>query len=181
MTKQVTIGSVTIGGNSPIAVQSMLNRPYSDIDGNIEQSVQLQAAGCDINRVAIPNQQAIQLIPLIKNVTTMPLVADIHFDHMLAIKSIEAGIDKIRYNPGNIGSLDKAKQVIDAAKANNVPIRVGVNSGSLDKTLLKKYGGVTGQGIYESAIGHVKLIENAGYDRIVISMKASGLKAMTKA
>ncbi len=181
MTREVKIGNIVIGGGHPIAVQSMLNRHYSDIEGNVEQSIELENAGCDINRVSIPNDEALKLIPAIKAVTKMPLVADIHFDYRLALKSVEAGIDKIRFNPGNIGSDEKARMVVDCCKSHGIPIRVGVNSGSLEKELLKKYGGPTGEALYESAMRHVRLIEDTGYNNIVISMKSSDVRTVVEA
>lgn len=181
MTKEVKIGNISIGSGNKVAIQSMLNKKPSDIDGNIEQAVNLEKAGCEINRVAIPNEAAIKLIPLIKKATIIPLVADIHFDYRLAIKSVEAGVDKIRFNPGNIGDDNKAKKVIDCCKAHSIPIRVGVNSGSLDKNILKKYNGITYDALVESAMHHVRLIEDLGYDKIVISLKSSNLHTMTKA
>lgn len=181
MTSEVKIAGTTIGGKNRIAIQSMLNIPYTDIEENIKQAVMLEQAGCDINRVAVPNEQALKLIPEIKKATTIPLVADIHFDYSLAIKSVEAGVDKIRFNPGNIGSDDKARMVIDCCKQHKVPIRVGVNGGSLDKELLKKYKGITSEAIFESAMHHVRLIEEFGYDQIVISMKSSDVRIMVGA
>lgn len=181
MTRKVKIGNITIGGGEPIAIQSMLNCHNSDIEGNVAQSIRLEEAGCDVNRVSIPNEAAVALIPAIKAATTMPLVADIHFDYRLAIKSVEAGVDKIRFNPGNIGSDDKAKMVVDCCKAHDIPIRVGVNSGSVEKELLKKYDGPTGEALFESAMRHVRLIEENSYHNIVISMKSSDVRTMTEA
>ncbi|MCL2538718.1 MAG: flavodoxin-dependent (E)-4-hydroxy-3-methylbut-2-enyl-diphosphate synthase, partial [Oscillospiraceae bacterium] len=181
MTREVRIGNIVIGGDNRIAVQSMLNLPPDDVEGNVAQAIRLQQAGCDINRVAVPDFGAVGLIGAIKDATSIPIVADIHFDYRLAIKSVEAGADKIRFNPGNIGGDEKAKQVIDCCRAHGVPIRVGVNSGSPEKELLRKYGGVTSEALFESAERHVRLIEDCGYDRIVISMKASDVKVMVGA
>ena len=167
MTKEVKIGNIAIGGDAPIAVQSMLSKHYSDLDGNVEQSVELEKAGCDINRVSVPNEKALELIPAIKSATKMPLVADIHFDYRLAIKSVEMGVDKIRFNPGNIGSDEKAKMVIDCCRASGIPIRIGVNSGSLDKETERKHGRPSGQALFESAMRHVRLIENRDRKSVV--------------
>ena len=132
LTRKLNVGGVAIGGDSPISIQSMLNVPAADVDGNVRQARELETAGCEILRVAIPNQQSVRLIPAIKAATTIPLVADIHFDYRLALESVEAGIDKIRINPGNIGSDERVKAVADACRSHGVPIRIGVNSGSLE-------------------------------------------------
>ena len=181
MTKQVKIGNIVIGGGAPIAVQSMLNVHNSDIEGNVAQAVALEKAGCEIVRVSVPNAASVALIPAIKNAISIPLVADIHFDGELAIKSVEAGVDKVRINPGNIGSDEMAAKVIDCCKLNGVPIRVGVNSGSVEKEALKKYGGPTPEALVESALHHVRLIEKQNYDQIVISIKSSDVAGMVKA
>lgn len=181
MTREVAIGNTAIGAGNRIAVQSMLNRPSSDIEGNVLQAIQLEKAGCDINRVSIPDEKAVALIGAIKEKSAIPLVADIHFDYRLAIKSAEAGVDKIRFNPGNIGSEKNAKMVVDCCRAHGIPIRVGVNSGSLEKALLAKYGGVTSEALCESALRHVRLIEDCGYDKIVISMKSTDIRTMVGA
>ena len=181
MTREVKIGNIAIGGTNRIAIQSMLSRPARDIEGNVYQAVQLEEAGCDINRVSVPNEEAVQLIPLIKDATTIPLVADIHFDYRLAIKSVEAGVDKIRFNPGNIGSFDNARRVVDCCKQHMIPIRVGVNAGSLEKDILERYKQPTPEALVESAMRHVKLIEDCSYDRIVISIKSSDIRVMIEA
>ncbi len=180
-TREVKIGNVVIGAGAPIAVQSMLNVHNSDVEGNVEQAKRLESAGCDIIRVAIPNEQAVRLIPAIKSAVTIPLVADIHFDYKLALESVAAGVDKIRINPGNIGDASRVREVVLACKTAGIPIRVGVNSGSVEKDILKKYGGPTADALVESAFYHVGLIEQNDYDNIVISMKASDLKTMTDA
>ncbi len=175
--KIIKVGNVLLGGEK-IIVQSMLNVPADDIEKNVQQAIELEKAGCEIQRVAIPNEDAIKLIPAIKSATKIPLVADIHFDYRLALKSIEAGIDKIRINPGNIGDDDKVKAVVDACRQKNIPIRIGVNSGSLEKNILKKYGAPTAQALVESAMYHVSLLEKFDFDDIVISIKSSNVKTM---
>lgn len=172
-TKVVAIGNRVIGGNNPILIQSMTNTKTEDVKVTIEQIKRLEEAGCDIIRCAVPTQQAAYALKEIKKEIAIPLVADIHFDYKLAILAMDNGADKIRINPGNIGSTDKIKAVVDVAKERNIPIRVGVNSGSLEKNLIEKYGGVTAQGIVESALDKVKIIEDMGYDNLVISIKSS--------
>lgn len=172
-TKIIQIGDQRIGGGMPILIQSMTNTKTEDVEKTVAQINQLAAAGCDIIRVAVPNMEAAEAIREIKKQITIPLVADIHFDYRLAIASMEYGADKIRINPGNIGGEDKLRAVVTVAKERNIPIRVGVNSGSLEKELLAKYGGVTAQGIVESALDKVGRIEAMGYDNIVISIKSS--------
>ena len=178
MTRAVKVGDITIGGGHPVSIQSMLNVHNSDIAGNVEQAVRLENAGCEIIRTAIPNMEAVALIPALKNAVSCPIVADIHFDHRLALASIDAGVDKVRINPGNIGSLDKAREVVLACKHSGVPIRVGVNSGSCEKELLEKYGGPTKEALFESAMKHVRIIEDCEFYDIVISMKSSDVKTM---
>ncbi|MEA4911598.1 MAG: flavodoxin-dependent (E)-4-hydroxy-3-methylbut-2-enyl-diphosphate synthase [Oscillospiraceae bacterium] len=178
MTRSVKIGNVTIGGGASVAVQSMLNVHHGDIEGNVRQARALEAAGCDILRVAIPDADAVRLIPAIKQAIAIPLVADIHFDYRLAIESVAAGIDKVRINPGNIGDDAHIKQVVDACRGKSIPIRVGVNSGSVEKSFLEKYGAPTAHALADSAFYHVKLIEKYDYDNIVISAKSSDLKTM---
>ena len=170
--KPVKVGDCVLNGEH-IYIQSMLNVPAEDIEGNVRQAVALEQAGCEIIRTAVPNLEAVKLIPAIKEKIHIPLVADIHFDYKMAIAAIENGADKIRINPGNIGSIDRVKAVVDKAKEYNVPIRVGVNSGSLEKDILEKYGKVTAEGLVESALDKVKLIEDLGYDNLVISIKSS--------
>lgn len=180
-TKTIQIGNVTIGGGNPIAIQSMCNTRTDDVSATVNQIHMLEKAGCEIIRVAVPDQKAAEAIRSIRNEISIPLVADIHFDYRLAIASIENGADKIRINPGNIGSQDNVKAVVDAAKERNIPIRVGVNSGSLEKNIIDKYGHVTAEGIVESALDKVRMIEDAGYDNIVISIKSSDVPMCIKA
>ncbi len=180
-TKVVHIGNKVIGGGNPILIQSMCNTKTQDVAATVAQIHELEKAGCDIIRVACPDMDAAKAIGEIKKQISIPLVADIHFDYRLAIAAIENGADKIRINPGNIGSTDRIKAVVDAAKAKNVPIRVGVNSGSLEKDLVEKYGGVTAEGLVESALDKVKIIEDLGYDNLVISIKSSNVMMCVKA
>ena len=172
-TKQVTVGNVKIGGGADIVVQSMLNIPSTDVEGSVRQSVELEKAGCEIIRLAIPDMDAVKLIPAIKKEVNVPLVADIHFDYRLALEAAAAGIDKIRINPGNIGDEDRVKQVADVCRSKNIPIRIGVNSGSLEKEILKKYGRPTPQALCDSALYHASLLEKFDFDNIVLSMKSS--------
>lgn len=180
-TKVVHIGNQKIGGDNPILIQSMTNTKTEDIKSTVEQIKRLEAAGCDIIRCAVPTMEAAKAFREIKNQINIPLVADIHFDYRLAIAAIEHGADKIRINPGNIGEKERVQAVVDAAKAKNIPIRVGVNSGSLEKHLVEKYHGVTAEGIVESAIDKVKLIESMGYDNLVVSIKSSDVLMCIKA
>ena len=180
-TKVIKIGNKVIGGGNPILIQSMTNTKTDDVDATVAQINKLTEAGCDIIRCAVPNMEAAQAIKAIKKNITIPLVADIHFDYKLAIAAMENGADKIRINPGNIGSTDRVKAVIDVAKERNIPIRVGVNSGSLEKNILEKYGKVTAEGIVESALDKVKLIEDLGYDNLVISIKSSDVMMCVRA
>lgn len=179
--KEVRIGNLTIGGNSPIAVQSMLNIHAHDIEGSVKQAKALEKAGCQIIRAAIPDMDAVKLIPALKEAVKVPIVADIHFDYRLALESISAGVDKIRINPGNIGSKDRVKAVADACANNGIPIRVGVNSGSIEKDILAKYGAPTAQALVDSAMGHVRLLEECDFDNIVISLKSSDVPMTVEA
>lgn len=172
-TKIIQIGNCKIGGGNPILIQSMTNTKTEDIEATIAQILELEQAGCEIIRCTVPTLEAAKAIKEIKSKIHIPLVADIHFDYKMAIAAIENGADKIRINPGNIGSIDKVKAVVDTAKERNIPIRVGVNSGSLEKNLIEKYGGVTAEGIVESALDKVHIIEELGYDNLVISIKSS--------
>lgn len=181
MTKTVKIGDRVIGGGNPILIQSMTNTKTEDVAATVAQINKLAAAGCDIIRCAVPTMEAAIALKEIKKQVTIPVVADIHFDYRLAIAAMENGADKIRINPGNIGSADRVKAVVDAAKERNIPIRVGVNSGSLEKELVEKYHGVTAEGIVESALDKVKLIEDMGYDNLVISIKSSDVLMCVKA
>ncbi len=174
-TRVVNIGNVAIGGDNPIAIQSMCNTKTADVESTVSQIIELEKAGCEIIRVAVPDMEAAEAIKDIKKRIHIPLVADIHFDYRLALKAIENGVDKLRINPGNIGGEDRVKAVADAAKARNIPIRIGVNSGSLEKSILEKYGGVTPQGLVESALGHVRILEKYDFHDIVISIKASNV------
>ena len=180
-TRKVQIGDVTIGGGSPIAIQSMTNTKTEDVSGTVAQVLALEKAGCEIIRCAVPTMEAAQAIGQIKENIHIPLVADIHFDYRLAIAAIENGADKIRINPGNIGDAGRVQAVVDAAKEYQVPIRVGVNSGSLEKPLLERYGGVTAEGLVESAMDKVHMIEKMGYGNLVVSIKSSDVMMCVKA
>ena len=180
-TKTVKIGSKVIGGGNPILIQSMTNTKTEDIAATVAQINKLAAAGCDIIRCAVPTMEAAEALTEIKKQVEIPVVADIHFDYRLAIAAIEHGADKIRINPGNIGSRERIQAVVDAAKERQIPIRVGVNSGSLEKDLVEKYHGVTAEGIVESALDKVKMIEDMGYDNLVISIKSSDVMMCVKA
>ena len=180
-TKVIDIGGVKIGGKYPVAIQSMTNTKTEDVQATVEQILRLEAAGCEIIRCAVPTMEAAEALREIKKQIHIPLVADIHFDYRLAIAAIENGADKIRINPGNIGSEDRVKAVVDKAKEYGVPIRVGVNSGSLEKPLLEKYGGVTAEAIVESALDKVHMIENMGYDNLVVSIKSSDVLMCVRA
>ncbi len=180
-TRKYRLGNTYIGGDSPILVQSMLNIPASDIERSVEQAKELAAAGCQVIRFAIPNEQALQLIEPIKNAVDVPLVADIHFDYRLAIGAAERGIDKIRINPGNIGDESRVKAVADICKRKQIPIRIGVNSGSLEKHILEKYGSPTPEAMVESALYHASLLEKFNFGDIVISIKSSDVNTMIAA
>lgn len=180
-TKVIQIGTVKIGGGNPVAIQSMTNTKTEDVEATVQQILALEAAGCQIIRCAVPTMEAAEAIREIKKRIHIPLVADIHFDYRLAIAAIENGADKIRINPGNIGDRSRVQAVVDKAKEYNIPIRVGVNSGSLEKPLLEKYGGVTAEGIVESAMDKVRLIEEMGYDNLVVSIKSSDALMCVKA
>ena len=180
-TKVVQIGKRQIGGGNPILIQSMCNTKTEDVKATVQQILALEHAGCDIIRVAVPTMEAAAALTEIKRQIHIPLVADIHFDYRLAIAAIECGADKIRINPGNIGSRERIQAVVDKAKEYGVPIRVGVNSGSLEKPLVEKYDGVTAEGLVESALDKVALIEQMGYDNLVISIKSSDVMMCVKA
>ena len=180
-TKEVKIGNKIIGGNNPILVQSMLNVISTDIEGNVSQALRLEKAGCDIVRVSVPDLKAVRLIEKIKNKISIPLVADIHFDYKIALECAAAGIDKIRINPGNIGSGDRVRAVAKACREKNIPIRIGVNSGSLDKEILKKYGGTTPEALCESALTQAKMLEKFDFNDVVISIKSSDVKKTIEA
>ena len=181
MTKVVKIGDRVIGGGNPILIHSMTNTKTVDVDATVAQIQALTAAGCDIIRCAVPTMEAAEALTEIKKQVSIPVVADIHFDYRLALAAIEHGADKIRINPGNIGSTERVRAVVDAAKERGIPIRVGVNSGSLEKDLVEKYHGVTAEGIVESALDKVHLIEDMGYDNLVISIKSSDVMMCVKA
>lgn len=176
--KQVKVGNTTIGGDSPILVQSMLNIKSGDVEGNVRQAVELEKEGCQIVRVSIPSLEDVRLIPAIKEEINIPLVADIHFDYRIAIAAVEAGIDKVRINPGNIGDDEKVRQVVNACRSHNVPIRIGVNAGSLEKHILEKYGAPVPQALCESAMYHIRLLEKYDFNDIVVSIKSSNVKTM---
>ena len=180
-TKKIQIGNVCIGGGCPVAIQSMTNTKTEDVESTVKQIQALEKAGCEIIRCAVPTMEAAEALAKIKEQIQIPLVADIHFDYRLAIAAIENGADKIRINPGNIGDESRVKAVVDKAKEYGIPIRVGVNSGSLEKNLVEKYGGVTAQGLVESAMDKVHLIEKMGYDNLVVSIKSSDVMMCVKA
>ncbi|MDE6635658.1 MAG: flavodoxin-dependent (E)-4-hydroxy-3-methylbut-2-enyl-diphosphate synthase [Lachnospiraceae bacterium] len=171
--KVVSVGGVLIGGDNPISVQSMTNTKTENVEDTVRQILELEKAGCEIVRCTIPTEEAAKAVKEIKKQIHIPLIGDIHFDYKLAIAAIENGADKIRINPGNIGSIERVREVVMAAKSNDVPIRVGVNSGSLEKDKIEKYGGVTAEGITESALDKVHMIEDMGYDKLVVSIKSS--------
>lgn len=180
-TVKVKAGNVEIGGGAPVSVQSMLCVPVHDIEKNVEQAKRLQTAGCDIVRVTVPDKEAIKTVEALKKNITIPLVADIHFDYRLALESVAAGVDKVRINPGNIGSDDKVKLVADACRNSGVPIRIGVNSGSLEKNILAKYGHATPEAMVESGLYHISLLEKFDFTDIVLSLKSSDTLTMYKA
>ena len=181
ITKQVKVGDVIIGGGAPISVQSMLNKPAEDIESSVKQALELQKAGCNIIRAAVPNKEAVKLIEALKENLSVPVVADIHFDYRLALECAAAGVDKIRINPGNIGSDDRVKAVADACRQKNIPIRIGVNSGSVEKEILAKYGSPVPEALVESALYHASLLEKFDFDDIVISIKSSNVENTVKA
>lgn len=180
-TRTVKAGNVEIGSGSKITVQSMLNVLAHDIEGNVAQAVELEKAGCEIVRLTVPDIEAVKTLYAVKNAVKIPVVADIHFDYKCALESVAAGVDKIRINPGNIGSDDRIKAVADACRQKNIPIRIGVNSGSLEKDLLKKYGHVTPEALCESALRHASLLEKFDFNDIVISIKSSDVPTMVAA
>ena len=181
ITRTVKAGNVEIGSGSKITVQSMLNALAHDIEGNVAQAVELEKAGCEIVRLTVPDIEAVKTLYAVKNAVKIPVVADIHFDYKCALESVAAGVDKIRINPGNIGSDDRIKAVADACRQKNIPIRIGVNSGSLEKDLLKKYGHVTPEALCESALRHASLLEKFDFNDIVISIKSSDVPTMVAA
>lgn len=180
-TRPVTVGNVTIGGGAPIRIQSMTNTKTEDVASTVKQILRLEEAGCEIIRCTCPTEEACRALREIKKQIHIPLVADIHFDYRMALAALENGADKIRINPGNIGGRDRIVQVVNACKERNVPIRVGVNSGSLEKHLVEKYGGVTAEGIVESALDKVRMIEQADYDNLVVSIKSTDVPLAVRA
>ena len=181
MTRQVTAGNVKIGGDAPISVQSMLNIPANDIEGSVKQAVALEKAGCEIIRAAVPDMESVKLIDALKNAVNVPIVCDIHFDWRLAIECVAAGVDKVRINPGNIGSADRIKAVADACKNKNIPIRIGINSGSCEKEVLAKYGHPCAEALAESAIKNAEMLERFDFNDIVLSVKSSNVQENYKA
>lgn len=181
MTRQIHVGSVPVGGGAPVTIQSMCNTPTHDVNATVEQIRRLEAAGCEIIRVAVPDMAAAEAIGVIKAAISIPLVVDIHFDYKLALKCVEQGCDAVRINPGNIGSPDRVAAVAEACKGKGLPIRIGVNGGSLEKPLLEKYGGVTPEALVESAFGHIKLLEDCGFYDICVSLKSSSVPLTMKA
>ena len=180
-TREIKIGNLYIGGENPIIIQSMTNTPTEDVEKTVAQIKELEKAGCELVRVTVNTEKAAEAIKEIKKQINIPLVADIHFDYKLALKAMENGIDKLRINPGNIGDDEKVRLVVEKAKELNVPIRIGVNSGSVEKKILEKYGRVTADGMVESAMYHVNLLEKYGFNNIIISLKASNVKMMVDA
>ncbi|MBQ9947939.1 MAG: flavodoxin-dependent (E)-4-hydroxy-3-methylbut-2-enyl-diphosphate synthase, partial [Oscillospiraceae bacterium] len=178
--KKVSLAGLTLGGEK-IYIQSMLNIPASDVEGSVAQAVALEKAGCEIIRAAVPTLDDVRLVPAIKKAVNIPLVADIHFDYKIALACVEAGIDKVRINPGNIGSADKVRAVADACRERGIPIRIGVNSGSLEKELLEKYGSPTAEALVESAERHIGMLNDCNFDDIVVSIKSSDVRLMISA
>ena len=181
MKREVNIGGVKIGGNNPVAIQSMCNTDTRDVKATVNQIKRLEEAGCEIIRVAVPDMEAAQAVADIKKLIKIPLVVDIHFDYRLAIECMKNGADKVRINPGNIGSEDRVKAVVDMAKERQIPIRIGVNGGSLDKKLLQKHGGVTADALVESALEHIEILDNLNFRDIVVSIKVSDVPVMLEA
>ena len=179
--REVKIGNVTIGGNNPIAVQTMLNVPVEDIEGNVAQAKRCEAAGCQILRVTCPSAADAKCIEAVKNAVNIPIVADIHFDYKAALACADVGVDKIRINPGNIGDDDRVKAVVQACQQKNIPIRIGVNGGSLEKHILARYGAPVPEAMVESALYHVRLLEKFDFNNIVISIKNSNVPRMMAA
>ena len=175
MTRQIQVGSVAVGGGAPVSIQSMTNTPTQDVTATVAQIRALTTAGCDIVRVAVPDMDAARAVAEIKRQITLPLVVDIHFDYRLALTAVEGGADKVRINPGNIGGRDKVRMVAQACQERGVPIRIGVNGGSLEKPLLERYGGVTPDALVESALGHIRLLEEVGFSDICVSLKSSSV------
>ena len=181
MKREVTVGGVKIGGNNPISIQSMTNTDTRNVKETVDQIKRLETAGCEIIRVAVPDMEAAAAVGEIKKQIKIPLVSDIHFDYRLALECIKNGVDKVRINPGNIGDKERVKMVVDACRKRNIPIRIGVNGGSLEKELLKKYGKPTADALVESALGHVKILEDLDFSDIVVSIKVSDVPTMLEA
>lgn len=181
MTKQIKVGNILVGGGAPVSIQSMTNTRTDDVEATLRQIRELAAAGCEIIRVAVPDMAAAKAVGKIKEQCPLPLVVDIHFDYKLALEAIAAGADKVRINPGNIGSEDRVKAVADACRQKNIPIRIGVNGGSLEKPLLAKYGGVCPEAMVESAFGHIRLLNKFDFDDICVSLKSSSVPMTMKA
>lgn len=181
MTRQIRVGSVAVGGGAPVSIQSMCNTPTQDVEATVEQIKRLEHAGCQIIRVAVPDREAAEAVGEIKKRIAIPLVVDIHFDYRLALVCVEGGCDAVRINPGNIGSPDRVAAVADACKGKGLPIRIGVNGGSLEKPLLEKYGGVTPEALVESAFGHIRLLEDCGFHDICVSLKSSSVPITMRA
>lgn len=181
MTRQIHVGSVLVGGGAPVTIQSMCNTPTQDVEATVEQIRRLEAAGCEIIRVAVPDMDAAQAVGEIKKRISIPLVVDIHFDYKLALASIKSGCDAVRINPGNIGSKEKVQAVVEACKGEGLPIRIGVNGGSLEKDLLAKYGGVTPEALVESAFGHIRILEELQFQDICVSLKSSSVPITMRA
>lgn len=181
MKREVNIGGVKIGGNNPVAIQSMCNTDTRDVNATVNQILKFEEAGCEIIRVAVPDMEAAEAIKKIKEQIHIPLVVDIHFDYKLALESMKNGADKVRINPGNIGSKERVKAVVDMAKAGGIPIRIGVNGGSLEKNLLEKYGSVTADALVESALGHIAILDELNFNDIVVSIKVSNVPKMLEA
>ena len=180
-TKEISLGKLKIGGGAPVTVQSMLNMPAHDIAANVRQAKKLAEAGCEIIRFAVPDRESVALVEAIKKEVSVPLVADIHFDYRIALDCAAAGVDAIRINPGNIGEPSRVKAVADACRQQGIPIRIGVNSGSVETELLKKYGRPSPQALCESALGHARLLEQCDFEQIVLSLKSSSVKDMAEA
>lgn len=181
MTRQIRVGGVPVGGGAPVSIQSMTNTRTDDVDATLSQIRALATAGCDIVRVAVPDQAAAHAVGKIKERSPLPVVVDIHFDYRLALEAIAAGADKVRINPGNIGSEDRVKAVADACRQRNIPIRIGVNGGSLEKDILAKYGKVCPEAMVESAFGHIRLLNRFDFDDICVSLKSSSVPTTMKA
>lgn len=179
--RAVRVGNLTVGGGAPVTVQSMLSVPAADVAGNVRQAQALEAAGCELIRVAVPDRASVRLIPALKEAVRVPIVADIHFDYRIALDCAAAGVDKIRINPGNIGSDDRVKAVADACRTRGIPIRIGVNTGSLERSILARYGHPCAEALCDSAMYHASLLERFDFDRIVLSLKASTVDMMVQA